>query len=181
MDSGCSKHIDVNATTRIHDSLTFLGATWVGHEMALYLELYQCSNSITHQDFAPNQSSYGSSYIVKWNQQQRMKNRIKQPNRNEKESYCTEQKNGNKARNTNCNQYTWKETLETKKLPNENWRYERRTLIERSLLDFETWRSNSCHLEPCSKISEGVPPLEAHHCSQDKAKEEEDSRLTISL
>ena len=68
--------------------------------MALYLELDQCSNSRTRQDFAPNQSSYEGPYIVKWNQQQRMKNRIKQPNKNEKERYCTEQKNGNKARNT---------------------------------------------------------------------------------
>ena len=69
----CLQHLygcwyDVNATTRIHDSLTFLGATWVGHELALYLELDQCSNSRTHQDFAPNQSSYGNPYIVKWNQ-----------------------------------------------------------------------------------------------------------------
>ena len=67
--------IDVNAITRIHDSLTFLGATWVGHEMALYLELDQCSNSRTYQDFAPNQSLYGSPYIVKWNQTTRMKNK----------------------------------------------------------------------------------------------------------
>jgi len=36
--------------------------------MALYLELDQCSNSRTHQNFEPNQSSYGSPYIVKWNQ-----------------------------------------------------------------------------------------------------------------
>jgi len=36
--------------------------------MTLYLELDQCSNSRTHKDFAPNQSSYGSPYIVKWNQ-----------------------------------------------------------------------------------------------------------------
>ena len=41
---------DVNVTTRIHDSLTFLGATWVGHEMTLYLKLDQCSNSRNHQD-----------------------------------------------------------------------------------------------------------------------------------
>ena len=40
--------------------------------MALYLELDQCSNSRTHQDFAPNQSSYGSPYIVKWNQATRI-------------------------------------------------------------------------------------------------------------
>ena len=55
------------------------------------------------------------------------------------------------------------------------------TLMELNLLDVEIWRSNLRHLEPCSKISEGVPLLEAHHCTQDKAKEEEDSRLTISL
>ena len=62
----------MNAITRIHDSLIFLGATWVGHELALYLELDQCSNSRTHQDFAPNQSSHGSPYIVKWNQATRI-------------------------------------------------------------------------------------------------------------
>ena len=31
-------------------------------------------------------------------------------------------------------------------------------------------RSHSRHLEPLTKISDGVPPLEAHHSSQDKAK-----------
>ena len=71
----------MNAITRIHDSLTFLGATWVGHEMALYLELDQCSNSRTHQDFAPNQSSYGSPYIVKWNQATRIEEQQMEPNR----------------------------------------------------------------------------------------------------
>ena len=42
--------VDVNVTTRIHDSLTFLGATWAGHKWHLTLELDQCSNSRTHQD-----------------------------------------------------------------------------------------------------------------------------------
>jgi len=93
---------DVNAITRIHDSLTFLGATWVGHEMALYLELDQCSNSRTHQDFAPNQSSYGSPYIVKWNQQQRMKNKIKTTEQNWKGKllHCTEMKTKLENKNT---------------------------------------------------------------------------------
>ena len=40
--------------------------------MARYLELDQCSNSRTHQDFAPNQNSHGSPYIVKWNQATRI-------------------------------------------------------------------------------------------------------------
>jgi len=92
---------DVNAITRIHDSLTFLGATWVGHEIALYLELDQCSNSRTHQDFAPNQSSYGSPYIVKWNQQQRMKNRIKTTEQNWKEKLLHRTEMKAKLENTN--------------------------------------------------------------------------------
>ena len=61
--------------------------------MALYLELDQCSNSRTHQDFAPNQSSYGSPNIVKWNQttrieeqqmetEQKLKDKATVPNRN---------------------------------------------------------------------------------------------------
>ena len=44
------------------------------------------------------------------------------------------------------------------------------------LAGFETWKKQSRHLEPCSKISEEMPPLEAHHCTQDKAKEEEDNK-----
>ena len=94
---------DVNAITRIHDSLTFLGATWVGHEMAVYLELDQCSNSRTHQDFAPNQSSYGSPYIVKWNQTTMMKNKKGKPNRNVRISYWNEPNKRNKAGNTISN------------------------------------------------------------------------------
>ena len=86
-----------------------------------------------------------------------------------------------KAGNTNLigtNERKHQEMLNYRMELKEN---EKRTLIVRSLLDFETWRSHSRYLELKSKISEGVPPLEAHHCSQDKAKEEEDSRLTISL
>ena len=49
--------------------------------MTLYLELDQCSNSRTHQDFAPNQNSYESPYIVKWNQ----------TTRNEEQEWKTEQ------------------------------------------------------------------------------------------
>ena len=44
------------------------------------------------------------------------------------------------------------------------------TLMELNLMDVEIWRSNSRHLESSPKISEGVPPLEAHHCIQDKAR-----------
>ena len=63
---------DVNAITRIHDSLTFLGATWVGHEMALYLELDQCSNSRTHQDFAPTKTHMEVHILSNGIKQQRM-------------------------------------------------------------------------------------------------------------
>ena len=93
----------MNATTRIHDSLTFLGGTWVGHEMALYLELDQCSNSRTHQDFAPNQSSYGRPYIVKWNETTKMKKKNGKPNRNVRIRYYIEPKKWSKAGNTNSN------------------------------------------------------------------------------
>ena len=48
--------LDVNVTTRIHDSLTFLGATWASHKWHFTLELDQCSNSRTHQNLAPTKT-----------------------------------------------------------------------------------------------------------------------------
>jgi len=49
------------------------------------------------------------------------------------------------------------------KLPNELERNERKNTYGVKLAGFETWKMQSRHLEPCSRISEGMPPLEAHH------------------
>ena len=49
------------------------------------------------------------------------------------------------------------------KLPNEFERNERKNTYGVKLVGFETWKKQSRHLEPCSKISERLPPLEAHH------------------
>ena len=67
----------MNATTRIHDSLTFLGATWVGHELALYLELDQCSNSRTHQDLAPTKTHMEVHILSNGIKQPRLRTELK--------------------------------------------------------------------------------------------------------
>jgi len=109
------------------------------------------------------------------------KNTKDKPNRNVMLSYWTEQNQENKAGTTNSNGTNEGKTLEIKNYRMEIEEKEEGALIEWTCWIFETWRSHSRHLEPWSKISDGLPPLEAHHCSQDKAKEEEDLRLTISL
>ena len=69
--------------------------------MALYLELDQCSNSRTHQDFAPNQSSYGSPYIAKWNQTTRIEEQQMETEQNFKRMLLHRTELETKLENTN--------------------------------------------------------------------------------
>ena len=131
--------------------------------MTPYLELDQCSNSRTHQDLAPTKTHMEVHILSNGIKQPRLRTKLKS-------TAAVLNKRMETKLEHKFKRCKWKETLSKAKLPNGNWRNERRTLIERSLLDFEIWRSNSCHLEPYSKISEGVPPLEAHRCKQDKAR-----------
>ena len=73
--------------------------------MALYLELDQCSNSRTHQDFAPNQSSYGSPYIVNWNQTTRIEEQQMETEQNLKIMLLHRTEFENKAGKHNYNQW----------------------------------------------------------------------------
>ena len=69
--------------------------------MALYLELDQCSNSRTHQDFAPTKAHMEVHILSNGIKQQGMKNKKGKPNRIARLSYCTEQKLKTKLENTN--------------------------------------------------------------------------------
>jgi len=71
--------------------------------MALYLELDQCSNSRTHHDFAPNQNSYGSPYIVKWNQTTRIEEQQMETEQNLKTMLLHRTENEYKAGKHNLN------------------------------------------------------------------------------
>ena len=149
--------------------------------MALYLELDQCSNSRTHQDLAPTKTHMEVHYCQMESKHKEWKNIKDKPNKKWKWMKLHRTDYSKQSWKYNSNRYKWKEITSNANLPNGIGRTWRKSTYRRSLLDFENWKNTSRHLVPWSKISDGVPPLEAHHCSQDKAKEEENSRLTISL
>ena len=120
----------MNVTTRIHDSLTFLGATWAGHKWHLTLELDQCSNSRTHQDLAPTKTHMEVHILSNGIKTQEMKNKNWKLDRIEIINYCTEQKLEAKLENRNSNGRNEKKQQTKLIYRMELKEHEGRTLIE---------------------------------------------------
>ena len=74
-----------------------------------------------------------------------------------------------------------KETLRTKKLPNGMERNERKNTYGVKLAGFETWKSNHGTWSLVPRYVKECRHLKLTIGTQDKTKEEEDTRLTISL
>ena len=159
--------------------LTFLGATWAGFERHFILELDQCSNSITHQNLAPTKTHMEVHVLSMESKHKEWRTRIKNWTEFWKASYWTEKKTKNKVGKVNVNGRKWRKHIRKWNYRKENWRKERRHLYEDACWILRIGRSHSRHLEPWTKISDGVPPLEAHYSSQDKAKKKKTQNSQI--